>query len=46
MASVRLMQAQARPNPDMEKGGGYKVQSLADHLLVIDSCWERENQLA
>lgn len=45
-ASARLVQAQTRPNSGMEKGGGYRVPSLANNLLVIDSCWDRESQSA
>ena len=44
--SAILVQAQARPNSGMEKGGGYRMQSLADNLLVIDSFWGRQSLLA
>jgi hypothetical protein len=43
--STRSVHAHCKPHPDMEKGGRYRVQSLAENLWVVGSCWERENSV-
>lgn len=42
-ACIRLMPAQARPELSIEKRGELKIPPLAEELLVIGSCWERES---
>lgn len=37
---TRPLQPQARRNPDIERGGGHWVPSVAEELLAFDSCWE------
>lgn len=40
------MQAQARPNPSMERASGHEGPPVAKKLLATDSCWEGESQFS
>lgn len=40
-AYTRPVQAQARPNPSMEREAGYEIPSQDEELLGIVSCWEQ-----
>lgn len=40
-ACTSFMQAQMRPGPNTERGGGYEILPLPKELMAVDSCWER-----
>lgn len=45
-ACTRLLQAQARPSPCRQRGGGYEILPLARVLLATDGCWGRESRFS